>query len=171
MSFIFHSNTTEKFDFNVLAEKMIASQILSKANFKVIAHISELISNIFEHSQSEIKEVIHWKLTIKKCGNELMITVCDDGCGIEHSLLNKQLNVSREDIEPIRFAVEGRAGNRGLGLRSIYDAAKSGSIESFKLVSDESAYFVTSQMSQVENLSQHHKGVSATIALSQKESL
>ncbi len=120
MRFSVNSNTTQQLNFNELLEKVVGSGALPQNKMGLISYIAELISNVYEHSTSEQQSSVDWCLSIYHENNELFLTVHDNGQGIESSLKNKRLSTD----EPLRFAVESCVGNRGQGLRSIYEATK-----------------------------------------------
>lgn len=167
MRFFHHSDTTQRFDFHELLEQLLESNALPREHMTVMPYIAELISNIFEHSRTEPQSAVDWWLSIYQEDNELYVTVKDNGQGIESSLQSKNLTPN----EPIRFAVESCFGNRGQGLRSIYEATKSGSVCSFKLISGNSLYFTNCDLTSTEMLDEQHEGVSATLSLALEVSL
>lgn len=161
MRFSVNSNTMQQLDFNELLEKVVASDVLPQNQMRLVPYIAELISNVFEHSISEQQNSVDWCLSIHHEKNELFLTVHDNGQGIENSLNKKQLSTD----EPLKFAVESCVGNRGQGLRSIYDATKSGILNNFKLSSGNFSYQSTYNSTSIEKLNEPFKGVSATLSL------
>lgn len=161
MRFSVNSNTTQQLNFNELLEKVVGSGVLPQNKMGLISYIAELISNVYEHSTSEQQNSVDWCLSIYHENNELFLTVHDNGQGIENSLKNKQLSTG----EPLRFAVESCVNNRGQGLRSIYEATKSGTLSNFKLSSGNSSYQATCDSTSIEKLRKPFEGVLVTLSL------
>ncbi|MGR5279663.1 hypothetical protein ACPV5J_23505 [Vibrio rotiferianus] len=161
MRFSVNSNTTQQLNFNELLEKVVGSGVLPQNKMRLFSYIAELISNVYEHATSDQQSSVDWYLSIYHENNELFLTIHDNGQGIESSLKNKQLSAD----EPLRFAVESCVGNRGQGLRSIYEATKAGTLSSFKVSSGNSSYQATRDSTSIEKLGTPFEGVLVTLSL------
>lgn len=164
MNFHHKSNTNKKFQAHEIFEEIERADLIPESEFSLFSHIGELISNVYHHAISDSYINVDWSLNIKKSYNKIFITVADNGRGIEESLKEKNINCA-EDQVLIELAVEKTVGNRGLGLKTIYDLVNQGELHSFKIQSGLDCYSLDSTNKNIDKLSSNYQGVKAQLVV------
>ena len=147
-----NNNTKDREDFkNLFFEKLF--QFLPKNQEKDNKNsywlpLSELITNIFEHSGENFGYTLLQYYPNKKV---LEVCIVDTGKGFSENYKQHQ-NINLSDIEAIREALKGnstKGEERGYGLRTSKDLITKGMQGEFILISGEALYFADSKKEQI----------------------
>lgn len=164
MNFSHKSNTNKKAQLYEIFEEIEKCNLITEGDFYVFSHIGELISNVYHHAVSDSHINVEWSLNIEKNNNKIFITVTDNGRGIEESLKEKAINRAEDQVF-IELAVEKTVGNRGLGLKTIYDSVNKGELHSFKIQSGLDCYYLDSTSKNIDKLTSNYQGVEAQLVV------
>ena len=164
MNFFHKSNTNKKVQIQEIFEGIERANLVPEKYFYIFSHIAELISNVYHHSTSSSFLCVEWSLNIERINNKLLITVSDNGQGIEESIKIKNIkNIEHDKL--IEFAVEETLDQRGQGLRAIYDSVKNGKTHAFQIKSSQVKYSVDINNKSVNTLDINYQGVEAQLVV------
>ncbi len=120
--------------------------------------LSELITNIFEHSGEDFGYTLLQYYPNKKV---LEICIVDTGKGFSKNYKDHQ-NIDLSDIDSIKEVFKGnstKGEERGYGLRTSKELVTKGMLGEFVLISGEAFYFANSKMETISQFPINWEGV------------
>ncbi|MDP4569870.1 hypothetical protein Q8O96_12510 [Pseudomonas sp. LPH60] len=129
-------------------------------------HLAEVISNVYQHAQSDRDAVVNWDLTVSRSGDFIDIFISDDGQGVLGSIMKRHLE-ELTDTSAMKLALSlgSRIQHRGKGLEAVVRAVTDGHLHSMSIRSGSCLFFATVEGHRYSETA-HRQGTEVRLTIS-----
>ena len=159
------SSTGDAVDFQRIDE-LFSNAAINDIFASNYPHLAEVISNVYQHAQSDRNAVVNWDLAVSRSGDFIDIAISDDGQGVLGSVSKRHLeNLTDTSAMKLALSLGSRIKHRGKGLEALARAVTAGQLHSMSIRSGSCLFFTTAEGHRYSEIA-HRQGTEVRLTIS-----